>query len=169
MKDIKNIKKSFFEIAQLLASNEKIQRLLVLDSKTPFTDTFTPKSINDLLAEKYICLVPPFLEEGIEDNWRNNFLVIRLEDITFPERDENTTVHGVIMIGAHDNYIILENNQNRLYELMDQIIKTLDGQKLSAAGKTTITYCSIVDYTPYVTGYRISFDFSDQGSRKAEL
>lgn len=169
MKDIKNIKKSFFEIAQLLAANEQIQRLLVLDSSDPLHDTFTPKTINELLEEKYITLIPPFLEEGIENNARNTFLVIRIEDIVFTDRDINTNVHCAIMIGTHDNYVMLKNNESRLLELVDRILRTLDGQKLSSAGVISISTCSLVDYTPYVTGYRISFDFADQTGRKAEL
>lgn len=169
MKNLRNIKKTYFEIAQLLAQNERLQRLLVLESDDPFKESFTSLTINELFEKKYISLTTPFLEEGIETNWRNMFLTIRFDDISFEGMNDNFEVRGAIVFGAHDNYVMLKDNKCRLLEIIDEVLKTLDDQKLSAAGKISVSGCTAVSFSPYVTGYRMSFYFSDLSSRKAEI
>jgi hypothetical protein len=53
--------------------------------------------------------------------------------------------------------------------MVDEVIKSLDGQKCSVAGKITITRVSSATYSKSSFGYRIAFRITEQENRKAEL
>ena len=53
--------------------------------------------------------------------------------------------------------------------MVDEIVKSLDGQKFSVAGKASVTRASSIAYSKTVFGYRIAFKITDQENRKAEL
>ena len=53
--------------------------------------------------------------------------------------------------------------------MIDEIIKSLDGQKFSVAGKINLYRASSVVYSKQSFGYRIAFKISELENRKAEL
>jgi len=64
---------------------------------------------------------------------------------------------------------LLNKNQNRLLEIVDEVIMTLDSQKISSAGTINISYATMTVYSEMTFGYRITFTISDQMTKKAEL
>ena len=66
MKSLKNIKKSVMEIAQLLAQDEEIVKLLHNDEPTALNDAVPSVDLNTLIQEHYICICAP-VEDGIKD------------------------------------------------------------------------------------------------------
>ena len=57
MKTLKNIKKSVMEIAQLLAQNETIVKLLYNDEPSALNDAAPQVDLNELIQNNYICHV----------------------------------------------------------------------------------------------------------------
>lgn len=167
MKTIKVLKKALVEIAQLLALNERLQRLLVNDVEEPLSGVFTPLTINELIEKEYIN-TSGFLENGIEHNGRNTFLVLQWDEFHFPD-NEKVNGTGSIFIGTDYNHVLLNKNQNRLLEIVDEVIMTLDSQKISSAGTINISYATMTVYSEMTFGYRITFTISDQMTKKAEL
>lgn len=166
MRNIKVIENTLFDIAQALAANEQLQKLLVLDDNS-LEGTFVPLSIQEVLEQEYIS-VCPFVENGIVNSQRNTFLVIHFDDFSF--RDQNTRVNGVIYVCSDKQHVVLSNNRHRLLEIIGEINKTIGDKKFSAAGEIIMDHAESVSISEFVFSYRLSFHFNDQESfRKAEL
>ena len=166
MKDINMISKTIFEIAQALAENPELQRLLVIDSPDVLKTPFRLRNLNELLKDEYISLAP-FVENGKIEIKRNTLLLVRLEDISFEE--EEAEAKGSIYIATDKDHVLIDDNKNRLFEMINQILHSIDSRKFSAAGKVEIYYTHPITYSEFTFGYRIMFRFSDQFHRKAEL
>ena len=83
MSKIENIEKTFNEIACALASNEKICRLLYIDTPDALTtNQFTQPSIEFLFDNKYINTCPQ-RQSGIQDLGRNSLLILRISSVNF--------------------------------------------------------------------------------------
>lgn len=166
---LKTLKKAPFELAQMLAMNDNIIRLLYDDQSTALSD---PKdfslSVEDLINKNYIGFYPA-TETGIKDVDKSTFLIINLEDVSFQNVDNNTSATGAIYITTDKSHCQLTNNQLRLLELVDEIESTLEGKKLSAAGQVRLTSANYVVFSDFRCGYRINFRINDQTARKAEL
>ena len=170
MKSLETIKRTLFEIAQTLSQNTYLQQLLIEDNNDiqKGNPTFTIHSINDLMDEQYICL-DAHLENGIVNHGRNSFIIIHLDSMSFKQSSNNIPVYGSIYIATDKNHVMLTENRQRLWEMIDEIYKTIDGKKFSAAGILEIKNVSSVIYSEYSFGYRISFEFKEQEQRKAVL
>lgn len=171
MKNVNLLKKTLFEIVQLLASNETIQKFLYVDTNDLNSDDFKlfqPRPAQALLDEEYISIAP-HLENAIENSTRNTFLVVQLEEIIFSMTD--IQAQGAIHIVTDKQHELLTPNDSRLLILMNEIIQTLEHKKLSAAGEIVFSSASRVVYSPYTFGYRLNFRFNDQqlNGRKAEI
>jgi hypothetical protein len=166
---LKTLKKAPFELAQILAMNNNIVRLLYDDQSSALTD---PKdfslSAEDLINKNYIGFYPA-TETGIKDIDKSTFLIINLEDFSFQSTDNNINASGAIYITTDKAHCQLDNNQLRLLELIDEIENTLEGKKLSAAGQIRLISASYVVFSDFRSGYRINFRLNDQQARKAEL
>lgn len=66
MKTLKNIKKCVMEIAQTLAQNENIVKLLYNDNSNALNQPKPNVSLNQLITDHYICVCAP-VESGIKD------------------------------------------------------------------------------------------------------
>lgn len=168
MKTLKNIKKSVMEIAQTLAQNENIIKLLFNDEKSALQDAVPVVDLNTLIQENYICICAP-VESGIKDEWRNTFLTILLDNGFFGRRDDNTDVTVKIYVTTDEQHILLNDNKNRLLELMDEVITTLDGYKLSVAGKLSVNSFAHTMLSEFRFAYAISFSFSEQNAIQIEI
>ena len=158
MKNIENINRSISEMAIRLASNADLQARLNI--KQPLT-------IQDMLTKHYICIGPQ-TETNIEKSGRNVFLIVNLQDITFYE--EAINARGVISIVADANFNTTTTDyRDRLLDIVNEIVKSLDNAKLSSSITVSISGFSRVNYTELLTGYQIFFDFKDQGTKEVEL
>ena len=167
MKNLDTIKKIPMDIAVTLASNSKLQQLLVDDSNK-LSDNFKPYSINQLLEIGFISFTP-VIDNNIQDNTRNSFLIINLDEINFADRDDNLSVNGAIFIGTDRQHALLDGNTLRLLEIIDEVLKTLNHKKLSASGEIQLNYATFVSYSEQVFGYKIMFNINEQTTRKAEI
>lgn len=165
---LKNLKHTPIEIAQVLASNQKIVSLLYNDSEFALTTPVPTIPIGELINNDYIGFYPA-TESGIKNIERNSFIIINLEDFSLQATDNNTTASGAIYITTDKSHCLLAENKLRLLELADEIDSTLDGQKLSSAGQIRLTSVNYVVFSDFRSGYRINFRINDQQHRKAEL
>lgn len=165
MGKLKNLKKAPFEIATLLAGNNKIKQLLYSDSKQALSETVNV-SIEQLIEDEYINF-SSITSTGIQDMKVNTFISILLEDFTFSS--DSTPVSGAIYVCTDSKHQSLENHKIRLLELVDEIESTLGDAKISSAGKIRITHASYTVFSEFRMGYRISIQLVDQENRKAEL
>lgn len=167
MGKLANINKSVLQIGQLLAQNSKIASLLYYDTPDALEQDIDI-SLNQLINDKYITVYPP-VETAIKDITRNTFLIILLDNINLRYTDNNKSANITIYVSTDADHILLENNKNRLLELNDLIVETLDNKKLSSAGQIMISSISHVMLNEFRAGYRISLSLTDQEIRKAEI
>lgn len=166
---LKKLKDIPYQIAQLLASNEDVVRLIYSDEPSILlTKNQIAVGVNDLINDNYIGFYPA-TESGIKDIERNTFIIINCEDFNLQAADKNVTVSGAIYITTDKAHSLLSQGKLRLLELADAIDSTLDGQKLAAAGKIILTSINYVVFSDFRSGYRINFRIQDQQTRKAEL
>lgn len=173
---LKNLKRIPFEIAEALISKEewkkesreKFLKLLINDTSSALEVKTSDVSVDYLIEKNYIGFYPA-TEAGIKDNDRNTFLIINLEDFNLQNADNNINVTGAIYITTDKSHCLLDNKKLRLLELIDVIDTLLDNQKLSSAGKISLTSANYVVFSDFRSGYRINFRCSDQQTRKAEL
>ena len=147
-------------MATLLAQDDVVKKLLVIDDKDALQEETPSYDLNKLLEEHYISIYPP-VENRIEEYDRNTFLSILLNTIT---GQDNQTGNYIIYVSTDTAHIALSNNQDRLLELVDKVCLILEGAKLTSAGEisiTTIAYQSLSDLHP---AYRISVHIKDQQS-----
>lgn len=162
---LKNIKKVPFEIATILAANQKIIRLIYNDNPSVLTDQQDILlTTQQLISLNYIGFYPA-TETGIKDIDKNTFIIINMEDISL----DNISANGSIYITTDKAHCLLENNTLRMLELADEIESTLENQKLSSAGQIHLTSINYVVFSDFRSGYRINFRLNDQQNRKAEL
>lgn len=74
-----------------------------------------------------------------------------------------------IYVSTEEQFLMLDDNKNRLFELIDEIIMTLEDKKLSSAGKMTVSTFSHTMLTEFRFAYVITVSFSDQTTRKVEI
>lgn len=167
MSALETIKKIPMEIVVLLASNLKLQQLLVSSSNDPdsWMNTY---DINTLLSQEYISFTP-VVDQNISTNNKNTFVIVNLDEIDFSRQDNNLLATGVIFIGTDKQHAVLKNNKLRLLEMIDEIFQTLDRKKLSTSGEINMQYATFVSYSEYVFGYKITFNIAEQESRKVEI
>ena len=165
---LKTLKKTPFQIAQLIASNPTVVNLIYNDSPSVLTDENVVVDFNSLVTDGYINFYPA-TDAGIRDMQRNTFIIINLEDFNLNSTDSNTTATGAIYITTDKAHSLLDNNKLRLLELADEIETTLADQKLASAGQIKMMSMTYVVFSEFRSGYRISFRLADQQTRKAEL
>lgn len=166
---LKNLKKVPMEVASLLAAEPNIVQLIYNDQPSALTHPKEIKvGVQDLINSNYIGFYPA-TESGIKDVDRNTFIIINLEDFNLQHTDNNVGATGAIYITTDKAHCLLDGNRLRLLELADSIESCLEGQKLSSAGKITLSSINYVVFSDFRSGYRINFRLNDQQARKAEL
>lgn len=168
MKSLKNIKKCVNEIAQILVHNDNIVKLLFNDQPSALTDPKPDVDLNTLIQEHYICVCAP-VESGIQNEWKNTFLTILLDNCYFGRQDDNTTTTLKIYVSTDEQHLLINDNKNRLLELLDLVITELDGHKLSSAGKLEVTSFAHTMLSEFRFAYAIIVTFSDQNTGKVEI
>lgn len=166
MKNLRNIKKVPFEIAQLLANNPDFCALLVDDSDTPTACTM---SLTELLNQHYLVIYPPTNDGSINNFNRNTYAIILLDSIDTNSDNYNINVTGYIYITTDNAHVLLSNNRNRLLEMADIVLQTLNGVKLTSAGELQIGRINYVMIDTFKSGYRIGFTITDQQTERTEI
>ena len=168
-RNFKNVKLLPLELSRLFSQDEKIQRLVVLDSSDALTRDFSPLSFKQLMDEKYFSIVP-LTETGIKEIGRNTFIVINaLTDTALEETDGNNIFSGSIFICSDLDHLVLDNYQLRLVELQERIVDLINKEKFSCSGALQVLSSTTISYSTYLFGYRIDFNITDQPSKGAVL
>ena len=160
MNKLINIKKAPAEIAQLLYQNTHLMSLITSEKNS--------LDWNTIIANKYISLCPP-LEDGTITNNRNISLIILLERINMNGQDSNIIVSGKIYVNAEMNYLLDNNYNNILLEIVNEICNSIDGVKLTSSGQVKVNSINFITYTPTRCGYSINFSFTDQNLQQVEI
>lgn len=167
MKDIQNISDDLFNIRTTLLNDEDIRKLLFYDSKNALSLPAPSKS--DLIVESdtelgYITLFP-IMEKGVLSYDRNTFIQITLPAVDIDvDKDDQNMFAGVLITAITDfKHYMLNDNKIRLLEIINRVIKLLDGKKLKSAGKLEAIKVEEVIFDNYVYGYSLKLVFSDMG------
>lgn len=168
MKNFVNIKKAPLEIATILAGNTKIKQLLYSDDEDPLNADVSQVTLNQMLEEHYISMVPP-TENRIQEYGRNSFLSIIVDTISPNAADNNVRANIIIYVSTNADHLMIKDNGNRLLELADQIYLLLQNKKLTASGEININSFSHVMLSEFHSSYRISLSIADQSTGKADI
>lgn len=168
MRPLTNIKKAPLEIAQLLANNKELVKLLVNDSPSALNEEITIPDVNSLISDQYINFYGP-TEYGIQNFDRTAFISVFIDNGSYNHTDKNMNVSVIVYYCTKTDSILLDNNKNRLLEAVDRIFDSLDQQKVSAAGKLEGSSINYVFLDDFHIGYRMRFTLNDQQNRKVEF
>lgn len=168
MKNLISIRNSLRDIALILAQDERIQKLLLVDQYDVEAETFEPLSLDQMLQQKYICLTPQN-ENAIRDLGRNTFIIITLQDIAVNSSEDNMSVLSRIFVITDIDHAMIKNYQDRTLLLADYILQDLNEVKLSSAGEIKVTYVTRVAYNELLSGYQITLRYTDQETVIAEI
>jgi len=168
MKNFVNIKKAPLEIATILANDTKIKQLLYSDDSDPLNADVSGVTLNTMLEEHYISMVPP-TENRIEEYGRNSFLSILVDTISPNAADNNVRANLIIYISTNADHLMIKDNGNRLLELADRVYILLQNKKLTASGEINISNFSHVMLSEFHSSYRISLSIADQSTRKEDI
>ncbi len=168
MKPLINLKNAVIEIATVLGQDALLKKLLVVDTPDAMEAATPEYSVNDLIANNYICVYPP-VENRIEDYGRNTFITILFEEAILHASDDNTRATISLYVSTNETHLLLRNNKNRLLEMLDRIIELLDNYKITASGKLRPTSFMHVMLSEFHAAYRLNIQVTDQQARKAEI
>lgn len=163
-----NLKKVPYEILDLLLLDSKIKRLLWDESSSALKENKQALPDNETFIQEHYCNILP-VEMGIENFNRNAFITIVPEIFHFNALDKSNVLSGSIFIIVEKEHLLLDNNKNRLFELLDRIVNALDGKKLSATINLDISGATYINYSNYRFGYKINFKVVDQENEKATI
>lgn len=161
------IKKLPLEMALLLAKQEKLQRLLVIDDPD-ISGEFEMKSWDKLIDEGYISITPIVFEDYSKKGV-NTYLCIVLDDISFTNTDNAVQVRGQILIGSNFDHLLMKNYELRLLSILETLEQTLNNHKFSAAGKLNIHGANSVSYSNFSFGYIVNFSIEEQQHEGVEI
>lgn len=150
-----NIKTIPIEIGVLISSNERLQKLLTIDTNDLSGD-FSMLSFNELTEKKYISFVP--VANAIDNIGRSSFIVIVFDNINL-NRGE---VNGVVYVGVDKDHSMLTKNLFRPMEICNEILKAADEKKLTAAGVLSFSNITTAVYSEFVSGFKMYFRVADQ-------
>lgn len=166
MSKIEQIEKTINEIAHVLGNNEKLCRLLYIDSPDALTKpNFIKPTFQTLFDEKYINTTPQ-QQSGIQELGRNTFIILRISSLRFTEDSNNIEVYADCSIITNTNTVRLEGNRDRALLIADTIEEALTNHKFSSAGEIYVDDIDNVVYSEYEFGYIVSFNFKDQITKK---
>lgn len=165
-KSLQNIKKAVIEIATYLAKDKTLCKLLLNDTKDALNQEAPDVDINYLIQNNYISICPP-VENRIEEYKRNTFLSILIDNVVFSKDKINGSI--IIYISTTEEFLLLNDNLNRLIESCDRIIQVLDNKKLSCAGTLSVSSMSHTMLSDLHPAYRIVLRCEDQNNGNGEV
>lgn len=168
MKTLGAIRQSLQDIALALVADERIQRLLLVDQYDVNAATFTPLTLQEMLNKKYICLTPQN-ENSIRDMGRNTFIIITLQEVEVNGTEDNMSVTGRIFFITDLDHSMIKNYEDRALKLADYTLQDLQNLKLTSAGAIRVSYITQVAYTELLSGYQLTFRYTDQETQDIEI
>lgn len=96
-------------------------------------------------------------------------MTVLLDNCYFGGQDDNTSVTLKIYVSTDEQHLLIDDNQNRLLELLDRVITKLDGFKLSTAGKIEVKSFAHTMLSEFRFAYAVIISFNDQNPRKVEI
>lgn len=162
-----NIKKSPVEIATVLAQDDTIKKLLIIDNPNALSQDVPEVDLNYLLENHYISMEPP-VENRIQQYDRNTFISI-LVDTIMPASEGNFRANYVIYVSTNMDHQMLDDNKNRLLELSDRIIRLLQDKKFSSSGQMNFSSMSHLMLSEFHSAYRLGFSMVDQQKKVGDI
>jgi len=168
MRNISNLKRSILEIAQVLAQDTNLCKLVYNDDTDPLNIPLPPEiDLNYLIQNHYFSIEPP-VENRINDFDRNTFITILLDSVS-PGAEQNVYGYFYVYVTTNSDHLLIKDNKNRLLEMADEVMKALDEKKLSSAGALNFSSMQFTMLSDFHPSYRLSFRITDQVVRKAEI
>lgn len=146
-----------------LLADEKIKKLLFFDSNNALFCTL-PEDIN---LDKYITLRPVYEFENKKEYDQNSMINIYMTQASPYEDVEK--VAGVLQVNVICNVDIWElvDNKIRPLQLVDRIVKLVNGHKFTASNKIVLNTISDLIVSKTMVGYALLFEITD-GSGKTD-
>jgi len=136
MKTMEITEQSVYQIKSLLINDEKIRRLLYIQSPTALTANI---SVTTQMVDGLISIVPYLQDDdGIENSAQSNFLVIYPTYFNFAN-DVQHQISINIDIFVYKDYYLLDSAKIRLMQLLNRIVDILEDKKLAFSEKFNIS------------------------------
>ena len=145
-----------FEIRNKLLNSDVIRKLLYYNT----ADALSKSAPSKQLAKPHLSISPlEFMDEG--DNQKlANFIVVYIPTIDFSY--ESTTNNIVIDILVDREQWELDENKLRLYQLVNEVARLLNKQKLSSAGQLELIDATYILVEGRFLGYQLSIDVLEE-------
>ena len=148
-KNLKNLNKGLYEIKTALLANEEVRKLLFYDQKDALEKT--APEISDV--KDYIGFFP-ITESGITDYKKNTFIAITVPKLdTDLQEKENIYFGFYLTVISKKDVWELNDNKVRIISLCDEIIKALDGKKISFPTPLEVVGMQQIVYDASTCGY----------------
>lgn len=165
MINITNIKQLPIEIGRILCYNPKIAGYLHDDSTDPQEYSAT---YDEMVQQHYICLYPVGADGSIQDFDRNTYMVLLLDSVDIIADANSEATIGVYFI-TDVNHLLIRGAKNRLLELVDYAVDTLQNAKLTCAGEIQIERIQFLNITTNRVGYKLVLHVSDQPIERTSI
>lgn len=156
-KNLKNLNKVFYEIKTTLLANENIRKLLYYDQADALEKTAPEIS----KVKDYIGFFP-ITESGITNYEKNTFISITVPKLDTDLQEKENIYFGIYLtVVSKKDVLELNNNKIRIISLCDEIIKALDGKKLSFPTPLEVVGMQQTVYDTSTFGYIIKIFAED--------
>ena len=147
-----------FKIADKLASNQRLCRLLKYQVSNPFSTEYEDVDGLDLLG-KQILMVPKIYDAS---NEKMSFVVAVFDSFSVNafNPDFKTSTIRFDIACPYDEWV-LDETSLRPYLIMQEIDNMFNGKKLSAMGNLQFNRADALTLSPQIGGYSIKYKIDD--------
>ena len=147
-----------FKIADKLASNQRLCRLLKYQVRNPFSTEYEDVDGLDLLG-KQILMVPKICDAS---NEKMSFVVAVFDSFSVNafNPDFKTSTIRFDIACPYDEWV-LDETSLRPYLIMQEIDNMFNGKKLSGIGNLQFSRADALTLSPQIGGYSIKYKIDD--------
>ena len=147
-----------FKIADKLASNQRLCRLLKYQVRNPFSTEYEDVDGLDLLG-KQILMVPKIYDAS---NEKMSFVVAVFDSFSVNafNSDFKTSTIRFDIACPYDEWV-LDETSLRPYLIMQEIDNMFNGKKLSGIGNLQFSRADALTLSPQIGGYSIKYKIDD--------
>lgn len=159
MKVIDNLDKTMKGIRTVLLKDTLIKKLLYNNSPDGLSDTATTPSESDVegLIQNNV-----LVDFNTDENKNNVFNIIAIYGSDITDEDEQYSVTINVDIFVSKQFVIMDENENRLMKLLSRVTLLLKDKKFFLASPLKFSSASIrVIEQPELIGYSISWEAVD--------
>lgn len=157
MTNISNLDKVIMEIKKLLLKSENFKKLLKYN--TP--DALSGAAVAKADVEAFVKTTPSlYMVEEDVDLSLNTFSVIYIPTISFSDKLNDMTF--IIDLFTRKEILELDNNQLRLHQMLSEAAQTLDNQRISFAGRLSLTSATYVVVGNHYVGFQLEMNVIDE-------